>query len=654
MVLALMVLRVLSHAPFFDETLHVRFLWLFSTGLKPEADYFCQYPALGYIVAVPFVKLLPASVYLLLVLRGASVVVCCLIGLLFYRHGRDSVGSGIAGLLPCLLIVSAPDNGAFLAEYSIDHLAALTAIWAMTLFFRPRSAIGVATACGLSLLSVAITPKYVLPLFFGFLGTIAAALYPPDWRRRGTVAAAAAAAAGSLAAAILVIGLYWLANVSFVDNFRYSHALMSRYNRSNQDRDLVRPLGALALDFVSWHWLLTFVLLVGLVCWVIRRRREGLLSSLPGAGIILGMAVFILLAWKNLRLEQYMTPMLFTAALFAPYGFPNRNAAGALRWLRWLLLAGTALVVSAQLLKVPGEFRQAPYGARSAASLCLVPGQVSMQPPLLEYLSFYNSILEYVPRDERVVAIWPYHPLFRRDLTWVTNDDEPSFSRFMAPDDPALGNFETKLFSEALERNPPAMIALRGMDSNYPPGWEGVCADFLRRHLKSYAAFSVDTNDTRIMLRRDLVPDEAAAAERFQGAVEIDVHQVATLIALGDHFSAIGSYDEAIAKYRKAAEIEPDSMVAHSKLGISLARCGRLPEAVEQFREAVEKCGENRRVELLIVFGDELARLGRAPEALRQFGQALDLASRQGDKRRAEDISARIKQLSPTAPPGNP
>jgi hypothetical protein len=384
MVFALLVLRVLSHAPFFDESLHVRFLWLLSTGLKPEADYFCNYSTLAYIVAVPLVKMLPASVYILLVLRGTSVVVCCLIALVFFRHGRDSVGSGIAGLLPCLLIVAAPDIGAFLAEYSIDHLAALTAIGAMTLFFRPRGAIGVGTACGLSLLSVAITPKYILPLFFGLLGALVAALYPPDWRRRGTIAAAAVVA--SLAAALLVVGLFWLANVSLTDNFRYSLVLVSRFKLSTQNRDPVPPLGILALQFVSRHWLLTIVLLAGLACWGFRRRREGLLASLPGAGVILGMAAFTFLAWKSLRLEQYMTPMLFSAALFAPYGFPNKYAGKLLRWLQWLLLAAAALVVSVQLWKVPCEFREAAYGARSAESLGLQPDQVFTQPPVLKYL----------------------------------------------------------------------------------------------------------------------------------------------------------------------------------------------------------------------------------------------------------------------------
>ncbi len=49
--LGLLAIRALTHAPFFDETMHVRFVWLLSRGLKPESDYFCQYPALAYICA---------------------------------------------------------------------------------------------------------------------------------------------------------------------------------------------------------------------------------------------------------------------------------------------------------------------------------------------------------------------------------------------------------------------------------------------------------------------------------------------------------------------------------------------------------------------------------------------------------------------------
>jgi tetratricopeptide (TPR) repeat protein len=251
------------------------------------------------------------------------------------------------------------------------------------------------------------------------------------------------------------------------------------------------------------------------------------------------------------------------------------------------------------------------------------------------------------------VALYLFHPLLRRDLTWVTFDEIPSLSQFLSPGDPALKYFERGYFSEALESNPPAMIALYGLDANYPPGWQGICTDFVRRHMNSYAVFAVDTNNIHIFLRRDLVPDQAAATARFRGAMEIDVRHVPSLMALGDQFYSMGSYDEAIAKYRKATEIEPDNEVARSKLGISLANLGRFQEADEQFQKAVEKCGEDQRVDLLFAIGDELAKLGRLREAQQYYGKALDLASQQGDKPRAEAISERIRRLSPNAPRGN-
>ncbi len=119
-------------------------------------------------------KVFPQSVYLFLGLRGLSVATCCLIAYLFYRHGKNAVGDGIAGLLPVWLIAAAPDNGAFLVEYSIDHLAALAAVGAMTFFFLPCRPARFAAASGLALFSIAVTPKYILPLGFGLLGYAAA------------------------------------------------------------------------------------------------------------------------------------------------------------------------------------------------------------------------------------------------------------------------------------------------------------------------------------------------------------------------------------------------------------------------------------------------------------------------------------------------
>ena len=47
-------------------------------------------------------------------------------------------------------------------------------------------------------------------------------------------------------------------------------------------------------------------------------------------------------------------------------------------------------------------------------------------------------------------------------------------------------------------------------------------------------------------------------------------------------------FDEAIARYRRALELEPDFAEAHNNLGVSLGTQGSLDEAVFHFRRALE------------------------------------------------------------------
>ena len=51
--------------------------------------------------------------------------------------------------------------------------------------------------------------------------------------------------------------------------------------------------------------------------------------------------------------------------------------------------------------------------------------------------------------------------------------------------------------------------------------------------------------------------------------------------------TAAKNYDEAIAQYRAALEIEPDFAEAHNSLGVALARMGRINEAIAEFQEAL-------------------------------------------------------------------
>jgi tetratricopeptide (TPR) repeat protein len=658
LVLILQTLRLLSHAPFYDETLHVRFIWLLSTGMKPEADYFCQYPVLAYICTLPFVKLLPESAYWLLALRGLSMIASCLLALLFYRRGKDVVGNGAAGLLPFLLIVAAGDNGAFLAEYSIDHFAALAAIGALVLILRPSGPVGLGMACGLAVLSVAFTPKYILPLSFGILGAAVAAVLAPTWRRKGALLAAAVL--GGLAAVSIVALLYWLANISIADNFRYSHVLMSRFKLDTQHQQSPMTLSTLLATFVLQHVVLTAVLVSGVVFWACRVRRERPNEWLPGAGVMLGLAAFTL-AWKHLSAEQYMAPILLSTALFAPYSFPSspdyqrhgRVGARLLKWARWSLFVLVGMTISFEYFRVAGEFREPVWNVRSTASIGLrgdATARTLVQPPLLKTLRFYQTCLALIPKGERVVATEPYHPLLRMDLTWVTFDERPSLSQFMSPDDRARAEFSPQAFRAALEKNPPAYIALHRLDSNYPPGWEAVCRDFLHRRASEYEVFDVDNFGNTVAVRKDLVHDSSTTAAQFKEAVEIEGKDVLGFVALGDGLLKQGETDRAIASFRSALEINPEDAVAHIRLGVALSNRGQNDEAIAHCKKALQICPEDMRGFVQMFFGDVVSEQGKPREAAEHYQDALRSATAHNYQKLADSIREKLKHLQPDAP----
>jgi tetratricopeptide (TPR) repeat protein len=90
---------------------------------------------------------------------------------------------------------------------------------------------------------------------------------------------------------------------------------------------------------------------------------------------------------------------------------------------------------------------------------------------------------------------------------------------------------------------------------------------------------------------------------------------------LGVALMAGGQTDEAIAQYRRAAEIEPGFAGVHSNLGAALLRQGRAGEAITELETAQRI--EPGDVETHNNLGMALRREGRLAEAIAQYGQAL-------------------------------
>jgi Tfp pilus assembly protein PilF len=90
---------------------------------------------------------------------------------------------------------------------------------------------------------------------------------------------------------------------------------------------------------------------------------------------------------------------------------------------------------------------------------------------------------------------------------------------------------------------------------------------------------------------------------------------------LGNALAGQGKFAEAMAHYREAARLKPDSAVAYYNLGIACEDQGNFAEALAQYQEAVRLKPDY--VEARNCLGAVLAKQGRAAEAIEQYREAL-------------------------------
>lgn len=486
--LLLLLLRVLVHFPFYDEAMHAHQLWLLSSGLSPSVDFFCSHPALSYLLLLPFFRLFPETAFVLLALRLVSVMLWALVGALLAKHGRLAGGDRATALLPFVLLAASTTVGPFLSEFSIDPFAALAAVAALALFFRPPRFWTVAGAAALSLLSVATTPKYALPLFFGLLG-LAAGLWQTT---RSPGRTFLALALGGLTTTLAAWAVYGLGGVSVAANLQTSLVVNSKLALGRGDTPLALPV----LEFLCSHPVYAAAVATGLWGWARRARRTVDAVTLAGAGVLLGLGLFC--ARMKFPLEQYQTPVYVSLALFAP--FASFEAGVRRPWVRFGLSVAALVTVAFQFPAVAREFGSTSMNLRDAASTRAAKG-----PPGVAALGDTGVLLRLIPPNESVVALWPHHPLFRRDVTGMAGDDRPSLADFLEPGDPLMRFFDPAVFREALERHPPALLDLGRLGINYPPGWDQVAGEFLAAHQELYVPLpSPYYPNYDIFLRRDL------------------------------------------------------------------------------------------------------------------------------------------------------
>jgi tetratricopeptide (TPR) repeat protein len=98
---------------------------------------------------------------------------------------------------------------------------------------------------------------------------------------------------------------------------------------------------------------------------------------------------------------------------------------------------------------------------------------------------------------------------------------------------------------------------------------------------------------------------------------------------------------EAIAQYKEALRLNPDSVKAHNNLGNALNLLGRTPEAIVQYEEALRLSPHDATIHYNLA-GALLKTPGRANEAVAHLKEVVRL---QPDNKMARQILARINAI---------
>jgi tetratricopeptide (TPR) repeat protein len=121
---------------------------------------------------------------------------------------------------------------------------------------------------------------------------------------------------------------------------------------------------------------------------------------------------------------------------------------------------------------------------------------------------------------------------------------------------------------------------------------------------------------------------EEGVAE-WRKALELNPGQAVIHLNMGVALARSGKPGEAIAEYRKALEINPEAADVHYRLGISLADTGKFDEAIAHYRKGLALMPtDSSDTDVAIVYnllGRALESKGDTTEALRDFEKATQL-----------------------------
>lgn len=103
----------------------------------------------------------------------------------------------------------------------------------------------------------------------------------------------------------------------------------------------------------------------------------------------------------------------------------------------------------------------------------------------------------------------------------------------------------------------------------------------------------------------------------------MSTHDPASLLAEGETRLAANDWDGAATVFRQAVAVAPSSAIAHSKLGVALARMTRWEEAVAEFARAIQL--DPRYAPAYSNLGNVYHECGRLDEAVASYQNAIAL-----------------------------
>jgi len=118
--------------------------------------------------------------------------------------------------------------------------------------------------------------------------------------------------------------------------------------------------------------------------------------------------------------------------------------------------------------------------------------------------------------------------------------------------------------------------------------------------------------------------EEALAA--YQRAIDLDPKLANPHNGLGTVYYSLGSYEEALAAYQRAIDLDPKSAYAHNGLGNVYRDLGRHDEALAAYRRAIEL--DPKYALPHNGLGNVYRDLGRYEEALAAYQRAIELDSK--------------------------